>query len=85
MVLIDGYNILKSTRKNKKYDVYKEGKYVTSFGDTRYSHYKDKISNEWAHLDHNDKDRRRLYRLRHAKDNINDKNSAGYWAWHYLW
>ena len=81
---IKGYTIKVSTRKNKKYDVYKDDKYITSFGDSRYQHYKDLIG-YYKNLDHNDKKRRDNYRSRHKNDNINDPNYAGYWAYHFLW
>lgn len=81
---IKGYTVKVSTRKNKKYDVYKDDKYITSFGDKRYQHYKDLIG-YYKDLDHNDKKRRELYRLRHRNDNIDDPNYAGFWAWNYLW
>lgn len=81
---IKGYTIKVSTRKNKKYDVYKDDKYITSFGDKRYQHYKDLIG-YYKNLDHNDKKRRELYRLRHKNDNIDDPNYAGYWAYNFLW
>lgn len=81
---IKGYDIYVSTRKNKKYDAYKNDKYITSFGDKNYEHYNDKIG-YYSHLDHNDKKRRELYRIRHKNDYINDPNYAGYWAWNYLW
>jgi hypothetical protein len=84
-----GYILFPSIRKNKKYDVYKKVKdeyeYITSFGDKRYQHYEDKISNHYSHLNHYDKDRRKRYRQRHIKDNKDDPNYAGYWSWHYLW
>lgn len=82
---IGDYSVFPSLKKNKKYDVYnKENKYLLSFGDIRYHHYKDKIG-YFKDLDHNDKNRRRNYRLRHRNDNINNPNYAGYWAWNYLW
>lgn len=81
---IKGYTIKVSTRKNKKYDVYKDDKYITSFGDKRYQHYKDLIG-YYKNLDHNDKKRRDNYRLRHKNDNIDNPNYAGYWAYHFLW
>lgn len=62
---------VKSTRKNKKYDVYEQKqdglKYLTSFGDVRYQHYKDKLG-LYSHLNHLDKKRRDLYYTRHKKD-----------------
>lgn len=84
MVKLDGFEFKKSTRKNKKYDVFKDGKYITSFGDNRYQHYFDKVG-LWSNLNHNDKERRRLYRLRHSKDKLDDKTSAGYFSYYYLW
>jgi len=81
---INGYTIKVSTRKNKKYDVYKDDKYITSFGDKRYQHYKDLIG-YYSNLDHNDKIRRDNYRKRHKNDYLDDKNKAGYWAYYYLW
>lgn len=81
---INGYTIKPSTRKNKKYDVYKNDKYITSFGDTRYQHYYDKIG-YYEHLNHYDEKRRKNYRSRHRNDNITDPNYAGYWSYNYLW
>lgn len=84
MVLLDGYRFEKSKNKTKKYDVYKNDKFITSFGSSIHEHYFDRIG-LWSHKNHNDKERRRLYRLRHKNDNLNDKNSAGYFAYYYLW
>lgn len=82
---LDGFTFkAPSKRKFKKYDVYKDDKYITSFGDTRYDHYYDKIG-YYKNKNHNDEKRRRLYRLRHKNDNLNDKNSSGYFSWFYLW
>lgn len=83
------YLLEKSTRKNKKYDVYEillSGRkdYITSFGDTRYEHYHDRIG-KFSHLDHGDPKRRMNYRSRHSKDNIDDPKYAGFWAYNYLW
>jgi hypothetical protein len=76
------YTIYKSTRKNKKYDVYDNGKYLLSFGDARYQQYYDKLG-AYKHLNHYDENRRRLYYLRHGyTDNI---KSAKYWSNRYLW
>ena len=36
------YQFKVSTRKNKKYDVYENNKYIVSFGDNRYEQYEDK-------------------------------------------
>lgn len=80
-----------SKRKLKKYDVYssKSGEYIASFGAIHpdgqpYEQYFDKIG-FYEDYDHNDKERRRLYRLRHAKDDISDKTSPAYFSWFFLW
>jgi len=87
---IKGYSIVLPTRPSnryKKYEVYKDGNYITAFGDVRYNHYKDRIG-YYKQLDTLDKDRRRLYRLRHAKDKgvVEDNpNFSGWWSWKFLW
>ena len=72
----------------KKYGVYVKSKSggikVIYFGDKKYQHYYDK-GKYYSYLNHLDKNRRRLYRIRHKKDNIRDKNMPGYWSWYYLW
>jgi len=83
-----GYYIQKSTRKNKKYDIYikhnDKYKYVVSFGDSRYSQFFDSTPLKlYSKLNHNDKERRRLYYLRHGLEN--NKLSARYWSNKYLW
>jgi hypothetical protein len=59
-------------------------KYIVSFGDKNYEHYEDKIG-YYKNLDHKDNKRRKLYKERHKKDNINDPKYAGFWSWNYLW
>jgi hypothetical protein len=81
---LDGYTFKVSTRKNKKYDVYKDNKYITSFGSNKHEQFYDKIG-YYKDKNHNDEKRRMLYRKRHKNDNLNDKNSAGYFSWFYLW
>jgi len=81
----------KSLKKNKKYDAIlknkETGKIVkVGFGDYRYEHYMDRTGlGIYSNLDHNDKERRRLYRIRHEKDIKKGCYSAGFFAWHYLW
>lgn len=82
--IINGYTIRKSTRAGKKYDVFKNGRKVTSFGDKNYQHYNDRIGG-YAGRNHMDAKRRQNYRSRHKHDKINNPNYAGYWAYHYLW
>ena len=73
---------------NKKYSVYvkdkKGNKKLIHFGAIGYQQYKDKLG-RYSAYDHLDKKRRDRYRVRHSKDNINDKNYPGYWSYHYLW
>jgi hypothetical protein len=81
---MNGWLFKVSNRKNKKYDVYdpKTGKYLVSFGDNRYEHFKDKIG-FWSKKDHNDKTRQTSYKKRHG---TNPKyGSAGYFSLKYLW
>lgn len=91
IVRIGGVNycVKVSKMKNKKYTAYLMGEdnklyQPIHFGDKRYSHYKDKLG-YYSNLDTNDKEQRQRYRQRHSKDNIDNKNTAGYWAYHYLW
>lgn len=77
-----------SKKPHKKYDAILYDKDTgkikhVPFGDTRYFHYKDKIGH-YKDLDHNDKERRRRYRLRHYATHFK-KYSPSYFAWHYLW
>lgn len=82
---VNGYLIIApSKRKHKKYDVFKNEKYITSFGDVRYDHYFDKLG-YYESKNHNDPKRRANYRARHKNDNINNPKYAGYWAYNFLW
>jgi hypothetical protein len=88
----DGYIFRAPSRRiNKKYDVFSEDdNYITSFGARKmtgepYEQYEDLVSDFYSDYNHFDPKRRKLYRMRHRKDNINDPTSAGYFAWHYLW
>lgn len=82
-----GFEISQTT--GKKYDGMiknkKTGKVKrVPFGDLRYEHFKDRALGLFSHLDHNDPERRRLYKKRHAGEN-EKKYSSGYFAWKYLW
>lgn len=62
-----GVTIKPSTKKNYKLDVYKDGEYVTSIGDSRYKDYiiyREERGEAYAD------ERRRLYKLRHKKEGI---------------
>lgn len=74
-------------KKFKKYSVFEkigknEYKYLLSFGDSRYEHYKDKLG-KYEELNHNDPKRKENYYKRHGTtDNI---KSALYFSNKYLW
>ena len=55
------------------------------FGASDYEHYKDPTGlGIWSHKNHNDKERRRLYRLRHERTSKN-KYSSSWFSMKYLW
>ncbi|NBO72572.1 MAG: hypothetical protein EBU66_16670 [Bacteroidetes bacterium] len=65
-----GVEVRPSTRKNKKIDVYKDGKYLDSIGDIAYGDYPTFIKEQGkAYAD----ERRRLYHLRHTKNTLGEK------------
>ena len=78
------YKFKISTRRNKKYDVYKNDKFLTSFGDRNYNHYRDTTPlRAWSRLDHLDQKRKDNYYKRFGKD---AKYETAKWFSHkYLW
>ena len=89
------YKPFKSTRKNKKYDIYildnTNKRKKISFGDTRYKHYFDKLG-KYKYLNHNDKKRRDNYRrrargIKNSKGQLifKLKHSPNHYAYKYLW
>lgn len=80
----------KSRTKHKKYDAIlinrENGKEKrVPFGDNRYPHYKDTTGlNLYPKLNSLDKEKRRMYRLRHAGEDKN-KFSSGFFALKKLW
>jgi hypothetical protein len=55
------------------------------FGDSRYQQYRDRTKlKRWAHLDHDDRDRRKKFRQR-FRWAAKKKFSAAYFSWTYLW
>jgi hypothetical protein len=89
----ENYRLLrfeKSNSKNKMYDAILLNKITNKekripFGDNRMENYKDiKTLGLYPHLVHNNKERRRLYRLRHEK-NSKYKYSSAYFSYYYLW
>lgn len=77
-----GYEIFVSDKPNKKYYATVGGRKMY-FGDSNYSHYRDKLGH-WSHLDHLDVERRRRYKARHEK-NRHNKPSPGWFADQILW
>ena len=82
---------LKSTRKNKKYMVKNNDKWV-HFGDTRYEQYEDKALGLFQDQNHYDKKRRESYRKRsrgikdkHGNLTYLDKSSPNFYSYKYLW
>ena len=78
----DGFLFKKSKRKNKKYDVFKNNRYVVSFGDNRYQQFKEKIGIYKA-LDHGDKKIRDNYYAMHGKESR--LGIAKFFSHKYLW
>ena len=76
------YSFKVSSRKGKKYDVFKDGKYLVSFGSKKNFHYYDKIG-FYKHLNHLDNKRRDNYYKRFGKDAKPD--TAKYFSHMYLW
>jgi hypothetical protein len=74
--------VMPSMLKAKKLDVYDlDGHRITSIGDIRSMDYPTYVIKQGKiYAD----ERRRIYRLRHAND-INNYNTAGYWAGLLLW
>tara|TARA_R100000654_G_scaffold24805_3_gene47992 strand:- start:1518 stop:1784 length:267 start_codon:yes stop_codon:yes gene_type:complete len=80
------YKPFVSKAKNKKYSVYVKGTNgrpkLIHFGDKRYQQFKDKIGH-YKSLDHGDKNRRRLYFIRHGK--ATSKDTPKWWSHKILW
>jgi hypothetical protein len=75
-----GVTIKPSTKRNKKIDVYKDGKYICSIGHIDYGdfpHFYEDYGAEFAC------ERREAYHKRHAKDNV--EGTPGYYALNILW
>lgn len=81
----------KSKTQNKMYDALLEDKKTkriikVPFGDKRYENYRDMTGlNLYPNLIHNDKNRRRLYRIRHQKDIKTGYYSPGWFSYFILW
>lgn len=87
----DGYTFKRSSQKGKKYDAFKGGKKIASFGAKGYEHYDDRIG-LYDHLDHKDPKRRAAYRKRHGGIKTKDgrvavriRESPAWFSQKYLW
>ena len=76
------YSFKISSRKGKKYDAFKNGKYIVSFGSKKIFHYYDKIG-FYKHLNHLDNKRRDNYYNRFGRDAKPD--TAKWFSHNYLW
>ena len=74
-------DIKPSTRKNKKIDVFKNDKKISSIGDIRYDDYPTYIEKKGKQFAEK---QRKLYKIRHKNDR-NVKGSNGYYADKILW
>ena len=70
-----------SIRKNKKLDIYKNGVYIVSVGDSRYSDYPTYIKTHGINYAN---ERRRLYKARHEKTR-GVVGSASWYSSNLLW
>ena len=80
------YTFKVSTRKNKKYDVFKNDKYLTSFGDKNYQQFKDTTPlKNYSNLDHLYLKRKQNYYKRFGKKESAKFESAKWFSNNYLW
>ena len=82
----------RSRRKDKKYAVYTPRGKLVNFGAKGMGHYKDSALGLYSYLDHNDPERRRLYRARHSKIMLKtgkpaylDPEQPAFYSWTFLW
>ena len=81
-VEFEGYTFTRSTDRGKKYDAFKDGKKIASFGGRHYEHYRDRIG-LYSHLDHGNKERRKRFYDRHGT--MPRKESALWFSSKFLW
>jgi hypothetical protein len=67
-----GLTVLPSTKVGKKLDVFKNGKLIASIGDINYKDYPMYLKEDGPAVAN---ERRRLYRLRHTKNTLNEQLS----------
>jgi hypothetical protein len=66
---LNNLDIYPSTKKNKKIDIYRDGKYLGSIGDSRYKDFYMYLKEDKALAN----ERRRLYHLRHTGDTFKEQ------------
>ena len=76
-----GVVVKRSKKKNKKLDVFKDGKLIASIGDSRYEHFHSYIRKKGKEFAEK---RRRLYKIRHNKTR-GKKDSPSYFSDRILW
>ena len=80
------YSFKVSTKINKKYDVYKNNKYLTSFGSRKNQHYEDKTPLKYySNLNHLDLKRKQNYYKRFGKKEDAKFETAKWFSHNYLW
>ena len=81
---LDEFVFRPSKRKNKKYDVYKNGEYITSFRERNYQQFEDQIGH-YSHLNHYDNKRRINFHKRFQTGLKLEPLSATWFSSNYLW
>ena len=66
---LNNLDIYPSTKKNKKIDIYRDGKFLGSIGDSRYKDYYAYLKEDKALAN----ERRRLYHARHTGDTFKER------------
>lgn len=77
--------------KGKKYTAIMPDGHLVHFGSSQYQQYKDSVPKNlggklWSHKNHNDKQRRKNYRIRHgAQGHYKTKYSPAWFSYYFLW
>jgi hypothetical protein len=76
-----GLEVKPSTKPNKKLDVYHQGQYIASVGDSRYSDYPTYLQQEGKEVA---EERRRLYHLRHNRGTLRERLASWLLWWKFF-
>ena len=80
------YKFKVSSRNNKKYDVYKDNKYLTSFRSKTNQHFEDKTPLKYySYINHLDLNRKQNYYKRFGKKENAKFESPKWFSHNYLW